>query len=76
MSAADNSPMVELLPGVRHDAPDDVLRAIVAAVEHAVRDRLAGETSTPQARPAYRMWRFSGRNWAAPGPLSRQRPLR
>ena len=77
MSTDDNRPsMVELLPGVEHDAPADVLAAIVSSVEQAVRGRLGGEATTNRARPAYRMWRFSGRNWTAPVPLSRQRPLR
>ena len=54
-------------------APDPAVVALVAVAVDQVWARpvvLADETD-----PAHRVWRFSGRWWAKPTPMRRQRPL-
>ena len=50
---------------------DDELAAIVAAVEMTWPRPLVAVDDEPHTVPA---WRFSGRWWAGPTPLRRQRP--
>ncbi len=64
-------PKIEVAVAAGGDADPETLRVIVAAVEATLLAQ--GPTTAPATRRPDRMWRFAGREWAAPGPLRRAR---
>ena len=70
MTSEKNAVGVPEVVSVRPEPAPDVLAAIVAAVEQAW-------PRPPAPEPGRRensVWRFSGRWWAKPAPLRRDRP--